>query len=151
MSVTAKVAFVSAGGAADGPSTAAAWPVSWAAGLNYSVELNERNTILSVGWSHSFDRILPADGSYLDKTEHKNTDEFQFGVSQILGPETVVSLSGTIAFSAYLGNTLRYDIDLGGTTFKADVGDPWHHEQLPMGARVDLSCSVASTLAIPAD
>jgi iron(III) transport system ATP-binding protein len=60
-------------------------------------------------------------------------------------------LNGTIAFSAYLGNTLRYDVDLGaGITFKADVGDPWHHEQLPPGAGVALSCSIASTLAIPA-
>jgi spermidine/putrescine ABC transporter ATP-binding subunit len=61
-------------------------------------------------------------------------------------------LKGTISFAAYLGNTLRYDVDLGnGVIFKADVGDPWHHEQLPMGKPVTLSCPVASTLAIPAD
>jgi len=59
---------------------------------------------------------------------------------------------GKISFAAYLGNTLRYDVDLGGgVTFKADVGDPWHHEQLPMGTPVALSCAVGSTLAIPAD
>jgi ABC-type Fe3+/spermidine/putrescine transport system ATPase subunit len=59
---------------------------------------------------------------------------------------------GKIAFSAYLGNTLRYDVDLGGgITFKTDVGDPWHHEQLPMGTPVALSCATGSTLAIPAD
>ncbi|MGH8733183.1 MAG: ABC transporter ATP-binding protein, partial [Burkholderiales bacterium] len=62
------------------------------------------------------------------------------------------SVNGKIAFAAYLGNTLRYDVDLGGgVIFKADVGDPWHHEQLPMGKPVVLSCPVASTLAIPAD
>jgi ABC-type Fe3+/spermidine/putrescine transport system ATPase subunit len=61
-------------------------------------------------------------------------------------------LKGKIAFAAYLGNTLRYDVDLGGgVTFKADIGDPWHHEQLEMGRAVTLSCPVASTLAIPAD
>ena len=60
-------------------------------------------------------------------------------------------LRGAITFAAYLGNTLRYDIDLGqGVTFKADVKDPWHHEQHPPGAPVGLSFSVASTLAIPA-
>jgi len=60
--------------------------------------------------------------------------------------------SGTVTFSAYLGNTLRYDVDVGSAmTFKVDIGDPWHHEQLPVGAQVALSCSVASTLAIPAD
>src|SRR6266852_3261905 len=59
---------------------------------------------------------------------------------------------GRIAFSAYLGNTLRYDVDLGGgVTFKTDIGDPWHHEQIPMGTPVGLSCAIGSTLAIPAD
>jgi ABC-type Fe3+/spermidine/putrescine transport system ATPase subunit len=59
--------------------------------------------------------------------------------------------NGSIVLSAYLGNTLRYDVDLGdGVTFKADVGDPWHHEPLALGAPVVLSCSIGSTLAIPA-
>ena len=60
--------------------------------------------------------------------------------------------AGKIAFAHYLGNTLRYDVDLGGgVVFKFDVGDPWHHELLPTGAAVALGCSAASTLAIPAD
>ena len=58
---------------------------------------------------------------------------------------------GIITFSAYLGNTLRYDVDLGnGVVFKTDIGDPWHHEQLPMGTPIALSCAIGSTLAIPA-
>jgi ABC-type Fe3+/spermidine/putrescine transport system ATPase subunit len=58
---------------------------------------------------------------------------------------------GAISFAAYLGNTLRYDVDLGGgITFKFDIGDPWHHEQLPAGAAVTLDCPFGSTLAIPA-
>jgi len=61
-------------------------------------------------------------------------------------------LKGRISFSAYLGNTLRYDIDVGSdVAFKVDVGDPWHHELMPMGLDVELSCPVGSTLAIPAD
>jgi iron(III) transport system ATP-binding protein len=60
--------------------------------------------------------------------------------------------TGKIALASYLGNTLRYEVDLGGgVTFRADIGDPWHHEQLAMGAAVALSCAVGSTLAIPAD
>ena len=59
---------------------------------------------------------------------------------------------GRIAFAHYLGNTLRYDVDLGsGVIFKFDIGDPWHHEPLAMGTAVTLSCSIASTLAIRAD
>jgi spermidine/putrescine ABC transporter ATP-binding subunit len=58
---------------------------------------------------------------------------------------------GRIAFSAYLGNTLRYDVDLGsGVTFKADDRDPWHHEARPMGGEIELSFPVGATLAIPA-
>ncbi len=58
---------------------------------------------------------------------------------------------GKVVLAAYLGNTLRYDLDLGGgLTFKADIGDPWHHELLPNGTHVTLSSTPRSTLAIPA-
>ena len=47
-------------------------------------------------------------------------------------------VQGRIAFAAYLGNALRYDVDLGqGVLFKADIRDPWHHEQRPMGSSGD--------------
>jgi len=59
---------------------------------------------------------------------------------------------GTIALASYLGNTLRYEIDLGGgVTFKADIADPWHHDQLATGTAVALSCAAGAALAIPAD
>jgi iron(III) transport system ATP-binding protein len=68
-------------------------------------------------------------------------------IGEVAGERNAVR--GTVAFAAYLGNTLRYDVDLGhGVTFKADIKDPWHHEQLPMGSAVALSFTVASTLAI---
>ena len=58
---------------------------------------------------------------------------------------------GKVAFAAYLGNTLRYDVDLGqGITFKADIRYPWHHETLPMGAEVELGFAASGTIAIPA-
>ncbi|MFB3817638.1 MAG: ABC transporter ATP-binding protein [Candidatus Methylomirabilales bacterium] len=60
-------------------------------------------------------------------------------------------LQGKITFSAYLGNTLRYDVEVGpGVTFKADIRDPWHHQELPLGSSVQLRFPVAGTLAIPA-
>jgi ABC-type Fe3+/spermidine/putrescine transport system ATPase subunit len=60
-------------------------------------------------------------------------------------------VKGRIAFAAYLGNTLRYDVDVGrGTILKADVRDPWHHEQLPAGAEVSVAFAASSTVAIPA-
>jgi iron(III) transport system ATP-binding protein len=60
-------------------------------------------------------------------------------------------LKGRISFAAYLGNTLRYDVDLGsGIVFRADIRDPLHHEQRPMGSTVDLAFAAASAVAIPA-
>jgi ABC-type Fe3+/spermidine/putrescine transport system ATPase subunit len=61
-------------------------------------------------------------------------------------------INGQVAFAAYLGNTLRYDVDVGdGAIFKADVRDPWHHQTLDLGAPVTVSFPVSSTLVIPAD
>ncbi len=59
---------------------------------------------------------------------------------------------GQIVFAAYLGNALRYDVDLGqGVLFKVDIRDPWHHEQRPMGTSVTLSFPASSTVAMPAE
>jgi spermidine/putrescine ABC transporter ATP-binding subunit len=61
-------------------------------------------------------------------------------------------VKGQIGFAAYLGNTLRYDLDLGkGVTFKADIRDPWHHDPLPLGTAVAATFPVSSTLAIPGE
>jgi iron(III) transport system ATP-binding protein len=60
-------------------------------------------------------------------------------------------VTGRISFAAYMGHTLRYDVDVGqGITLKADIRDPWHHEPLPMGSRVTVSFPVTGTVAIPA-
>jgi ABC-type Fe3+/spermidine/putrescine transport system ATPase subunit len=60
-------------------------------------------------------------------------------------------VKGRVAFAAYLGNTLRYDVDVGqGLILKADVRDPWHHEQLAVGAPVSVGFAASATVAIPA-
>jgi ABC-type Fe3+/spermidine/putrescine transport system ATPase subunit len=67
-----------------------------------------------------------------------------------LGPAGDTALRGRIALAAYLGNTLRYDVEVaGGVILKVDVGDPWHHDLLPVGRDVTVSfpASVALTLA----
>ena len=61
-------------------------------------------------------------------------------------------VQGQIVFAAYLGNALRYDVDLGqGVLFKVDIRDPWHHEQRPMGTPVTVSFPATSTVAMPAE
>ena len=59
---------------------------------------------------------------------------------------------GRVSFVAYLGHTLRYDVDLGqGATYKVDIRDPWHHEPRALGAEVELSFPQSGTVAVPDD
>jgi iron(III) transport system ATP-binding protein len=58
-------------------------------------------------------------------------------------------LQGHITFAAYLGNTLRYDVEVApGQVFKVDIGDPWHHELLPIGTALSLTFPVSSTVPV---
>jgi hypothetical protein len=58
--------------------------------------------------------------------------------------------AGRIALAAYLGNTLRYDVETaGGLTLKADIRDPWHHEVFARGTAVTLAFPASVTLALP--
>jgi iron(III) transport system ATP-binding protein len=46
-------------------------------------------------------------------------------------------IRGTVNFVSYIGNAVRYDIDLGnGNFFKVDVQNPWNHKALAIGAKV---------------
>ena len=58
-------------------------------------------------------------------------------------------LRGRITFAAYLGHTLRYDVEVGpGVGFKVDMHDIWQHEELAVGTEVDVTFAVASTVPI---
>ena len=82
--------------------------VSWAGALNYALELNDKNTIISAGWSHAYDRILPTNFAYISGRQIKNTDDFLLGVTQVVGPQTVFSLNGTITHAeGYLNDPYR--------------------------------------------
>jgi len=60
-------------------------------------------------------------------------------------------IDGKVAFAAYLGSTLRYDVDLGqGVTFKVDVRDPSRHRELDIGTPTRLAFAATTTLAIQA-
>jgi hypothetical protein len=59
---------------------------SYGAALNYSLDLNEKNTTLNLGWAHNWDQVLFR-GSWLNK----EADDFIVGVNQLLGPKTVLT------------------------------------------------------------
>ena len=58
-------------------------------------------------------------------------------------------LRGQIVLAAYLGNTLRSDVDVAGATFKADVRDAWHHQPLAPGETVQLAFPASAALTLP--
>ena len=58
-------------------------------------------------------------------------------------------LQGRISFAAYLGNTIRYDIDVGHEAlFKVDIRDSWHHQLRAVGSPVAVSFDPASCVAV---
>jgi iron(III) transport system ATP-binding protein len=60
------------------------------------------------------------------------------------------TFEGRVALSAYLGNTLRYDIDMtSGARLKVDIRDPWHHEPLGAGQAVHVSFPASAALVLP--
>ena len=62
------------------------------------------------------------------------------------------TFDGRVVLAAYLGNTLRYDVEVGeGVVLKVDVGDPWHHEVLPSGSRVRVTFPASAALTLPED
>lgn len=69
--------------------------ISYGAALNYSLDLNGKNTSLNLGWSHDFDTILATPFTYIAKKQDKNTDDFLVGVNQLLGPKTVLTVNFT--------------------------------------------------------
>ena len=67
---------------------------STGAALNYALLLNEKNTTLTCGWAHTWDKVKDAAGPggvYQDKAG----DDFLIGISQLLSPKTVLGFNLT--------------------------------------------------------
>jgi len=60
------------------------------------------------------------------------------------------TMEGVVSFTYYVGNAIRYDVEMGEKfIFKADVQDPWHHVPIPIGEKVFVAFPKAITLGIP--
>jgi len=67
------------------------------------------------------------------------------------GEEGLNFIPGTVSFASYIGNTVRYDVEIGeGLIFKVDVQNPWDHKPYPMGEKVVVFFPVKTSLGIPA-
>jgi len=64
--------------------------------------------------------------------------------------EEVNVISGTVSFASYIGNTIRYDVEIqSGKIFKVDIQNPWYHQVLPLGEKVLVTFPQQITLGIP--
>jgi ABC-type Fe3+/spermidine/putrescine transport system ATPase subunit len=66
-------------------------------------------------------------------------------------PEGFSSIAGTVSFPSYIGNTIRYDVDVAGITFKVDIQNPRDHEPLPIGTKIFVRFPATSSLGIPVE
>jgi spermidine/putrescine ABC transporter ATP-binding subunit len=60
-------------------------------------------------------------------------------------------LAGTVSFPSYIGNTIRYDVEVNGAVFKVDVQNPRDHRLLEAGTPVFVRFPAATSLGIPAE
>jgi iron(III) transport system ATP-binding protein len=66
------------------------------------------------------------------------------------GQGEVNVVQGTVSFASYIGNTIRYDVELqNGKIFKVDIQNPWYHQVLPQGEKVAVTFPQQITLGIP--
>jgi len=81
---------------------------SYGFALNYSYEFNDKNTTLSLGWSHAYDQVLANQNTFLTESSNKNTDNFIIGGTQLLGPGTILGANLTLGYAhGYLNDPYR--------------------------------------------
>ena len=59
-------------------------------------------------------------------------------------------IGGTVSFASYIGNTIRYDVEINGEIiFKVDVQNPWGCQPFSIGEKIYISFPIKTTLGIP--
>ena len=73
--------------------------------FNDAIEFNQKNTTLNIGISHDFDQVEP---TFFPNAKHKDSSEALIGVTQLLNPQTYVTVNGTIGYSeGYLADPYK--------------------------------------------
>jgi hypothetical protein len=71
---------------------------SISAGLNASIDLNQKNTTMNLGVSHNWDTIIPTEGTFLTTEETRDTTDLLVGLTQLLGPKMFLTANFTYGF-----------------------------------------------------
>jgi len=90
---------------------------SYGISLTDAIEFNRRNTTLTLGATHNFDTIYKGNSPYLSskRTKKKDTTDLIAGVTQLLGPKTILTINGTYGWSeGYLSDPTKAS---GSTVF----------------------------------
>lgn len=74
--------------------------------LNHAIDFNEKNTTLSFGVAYTYDEIFPE--FWGGDREFKNSTDFLVGVTQLLGPKTILTANFTYGTShGYLNDPYK--------------------------------------------
>jgi len=65
-------------------------------------------------------------------------------------PEGFNLIPGSVSFAYYIGNAIRYDVEVGSDLiFKVDIQNPWEHQLHGIGEKVFISFPIQTALGIP--
>jgi iron(III) transport system ATP-binding protein len=65
-------------------------------------------------------------------------------------PDGINAICGTVSFASYIGNAIRYDIELDrDTLFRVDVQNPWNQQPFSLDQKVSVCFPIRATLGIP--
>jgi len=74
--------------------------------LNHTIDFNDKNTTLALGFAYTYDTIMP-DFWFGDK-EYKNSGDVLIGVTQLLGPKTILTANLTLgAANGYMNDPYK--------------------------------------------
>lgn len=81
---------------------------SFGVSLSHSIDLNEKNTTVTWGVSHQFDKVLPNPGESVTEPMRKDATDVLLGVTQLLGPTTIARFNLTLGYSdGYLSDPYK--------------------------------------------
>jgi hypothetical protein len=76
--------------------------------LSHAMDFNDKNTTFTWGLSHAADEVIPNLGTAITRSEDKNSTDFLLGLTQLLGPKTVLTLNATVGYSeGYLSDPYK--------------------------------------------